>query len=80
MSETQNIEKTALSDFSEWITTLKAKIRSARNKLAFSNLIVLLQWYKFYSEKYQFVPHVVAQIPWGHNRLIINNKNTIFAT
>jgi len=35
------------------------------------NIYAILQWYKFYAEKYQFVPHVVAQIPWGHNRLFI---------
>jgi predicted nuclease of restriction endonuclease-like (RecB) superfamily len=109
------------SEFVKWISELKAKIHSARNKLAFSinsqilelyweigkemaekqqnsdwgsgfieqtatelkhefpemkgfsrrNLYAILQWYKFYSSKYQFVPHGVAQIPWGHNRLII---------
>jgi predicted nuclease of restriction endonuclease-like (RecB) superfamily len=114
-------EAIAISDFLEWVTGLKAKIRSARNKLAFSinsqllelyweigkemvekqeksgwgsgfveqiaielkhefpeikgfsrrNIYAILQWYKFYSEKYQFVPQGVAQIPWGHNRLII---------
>jgi len=123
MLETQNIQKIAISDFSEWITTLKAKIRSARNKLAFSinsqvlelyweigrdiaekqqnshwgsgfieqiatelrhefpditgfsrrNVYMILQWYRFYSAKYQFVPRHVAQIPWSHNRLIIAN-------
>jgi predicted nuclease of restriction endonuclease-like (RecB) superfamily len=35
------------------------------------NLYAIRQWYKFYSEKYEFVPQSVAQIPWGHNRLII---------
>jgi glycosyltransferase A (GT-A) superfamily protein (DUF2064 family) len=25
----------------------------------------------FYSAEYQFVPQLVAQIPWGHNRLIL---------
>jgi len=126
MSETQNIEIT-LSDFSEWITTLKAKIRSARNKLAFSinsqvlelywemgrdiaekqqnshwgsgfieqiatelrhefpditgfsrrNVYMILQWYRFYSVKYQFVPRHVAQIPWSHNRIILNKIKDI---
>ena len=37
------------------------------------NLYAIRQWYKFYSGKYQFVPQSVAQIPWGHNRLIISN-------
>jgi len=41
------------------------------------NVYVILQWYKFYSAKYQFVPHRVAQIPWGHNRLIINKIKNI---
>ena len=127
MSETQNIEKITTADFLEWVTTLKAKIRSARNKLAFSinsqllelyweigrdiaekqqksgwgsgfieqiavelkhdfpeikgfsrrNIYAILQWYKFYGEKYQFVPHVVAQMPWGHNRLIITKIKNI---
>jgi len=124
MSEIQNI---TTPDFFEWITTLKAKIQSARNKLAFSinsqvlelyweigrdiaekqhksgwgsnfvekiaeelkldfpeikgfsrrNIYAILQWYRFYSEKYQFVPQVVAQIPWGHNRLIITKVKDI---
>ncbi len=36
------------------------------------NLYAIRQWYRFYSAKYEFVPRSVAQIPWGHNRLIIN--------
>nr|WP_321454015.1 PDDEXK nuclease domain-containing protein [uncultured Carboxylicivirga sp.] len=35
------------------------------------NLYAMRQWYEFYSQKYQFVPQCVAQLPWGHNRLII---------
>ncbi len=35
------------------------------------NLCAIKQWYSFYAEKYDFVPQLVAQIPWGHNRLII---------
>ena len=41
------------------------------------NVYAILQWYKFYSDKYQFVPQVVAQIPWGHNRLIISKIKDI---
>jgi predicted nuclease of restriction endonuclease-like (RecB) superfamily len=41
------------------------------------NLYAIRQWYKFYSEKYQFVPRSVAQIPWGHNRLIITKTKDI---
>ena len=35
------------------------------------NLYAIRQWYLFYSAEYQFVPQLVAQIPWGHNRLIV---------
>jgi predicted nuclease of restriction endonuclease-like (RecB) superfamily len=41
------------------------------------NLYAIRQWYRFYSEKYQFVPQSVAQIPWGHNRLIISKIKNI---
>lgn len=127
ISKNQNTKDITTAEFLEWITTLKSKISSARNKLAFSinsqvlelywelgkdiaekqqnssfgssfieqvaeelkrdfpeikglsrrNLYAILQWYKFYSQKYQFVPQVVAQIPWGHNRLIITKVKDI---
>jgi len=35
------------------------------------------QWYLFYSEKFEFVPQAVAQIPWGHNRLIMTKIKNI---
>lgn len=35
------------------------------------NLYAMRQWYEFYSQKYEFVPQSVAQLPWRHNRLII---------
>ncbi len=41
------------------------------------NIYAIRQWYKFYSPKYQFVPQSVAQIPWGHNRLIITKIKDI---
>ena len=41
------------------------------------NIYAIIQWYKFYSMKYQFVPQTVAQIPWGHNRLIITKVKNI---
>jgi len=41
------------------------------------NLYAIRQWHLFYSSQYVFVPQAVAQIPWGHNRLIISKiKNT----
>jgi len=36
------------------------------------NLYAIRQWYLFYSSISEFVPQPVAQIPWGHNRLIIS--------
>jgi predicted nuclease of restriction endonuclease-like (RecB) superfamily len=41
------------------------------------NIYAIRQWYSFYSEKYEFVPQTVAQIPWGHNRLIISKIKDI---
>ncbi|MFT3945596.1 MAG: PDDEXK nuclease domain-containing protein [Agriterribacter sp.] len=41
------------------------------------NLYAIRQWYLFYRAVSEFVPQAVAQIPWGHNRLIISKiKNT----
>jgi len=36
------------------------------------NLYAIKQWYMFYCDVSTIVPQVVAQIPWGHNRLIIS--------
>ncbi|MBF9254183.1 DUF1016 family protein [Pontibacter sp. 172403-2] len=36
------------------------------------NLYAIKQWYQFYSQQYDFVPQAVAQLPWGHNRLIVS--------
>jgi predicted nuclease of restriction endonuclease-like (RecB) superfamily len=36
------------------------------------NLYAIRQWYLFYSSHFTIVPQAVAQIPWGHNRLIIS--------
>lgn len=41
------------------------------------NLYAMSQWYRFYSQKYQFVPQPVAQIPWSHNRLIITKVKNL---
>lgn len=41
------------------------------------NIYAIRQWYLFYSIQFEFVPQVVAQIPWGHNRLIISKTKNI---
>lgn len=41
------------------------------------NLYAIRQWYLFYSKEFEFVPQAVAQIPWGHNRLIITKIKNI---
>lgn len=35
------------------------------------NLYAIRQWYLFFKSSFEFVPQAVAQIPWGHNRLIV---------
>jgi len=41
------------------------------------NLYAMKQWYTFYRSTSEFVPQLVAQIPWGHNRLIISKIKNI---
>ena len=41
------------------------------------NIYAMKQWYSFYSQSSTFVPQAVAQIPWGHNRLIITKTKDI---
>ncbi len=41
------------------------------------NIYAMRQWYLFYSKEFAFVPQVVAQIPWGHNRLIISKSKKL---
>jgi predicted nuclease of restriction endonuclease-like (RecB) superfamily len=41
------------------------------------NLYAIRQWYLFYSQKFTIVPQAVAQLPWGHNRLIIAKTKDI---
>ncbi|MEA2096459.1 MAG: PDDEXK nuclease domain-containing protein [Candidatus Cloacimonadota bacterium] len=41
------------------------------------NLYAVRQWYLFYSQQFENVPQVVAQIPWGHNRLIVSKIKRI---
>ena len=41
------------------------------------NLYAIRQWYLFYSQQFEFVPQSVAQIPWGHNRLIISKIKNV---
>lgn len=64
---------------SDWGTNVIDKIASELSSefpdmKGFSrrNIYAIRQWFLFYSQKYEFVPQAVAQIPWGHNRLIIS--------
>ncbi len=41
------------------------------------NLYAIRQWFLFYAQKFEFVPQAVAQIPWGHNRLIVSKIKDI---
>jgi len=40
------------------------------------NIYAMRQFYLFYSNEFEFVPQAVAQIPWGHNRLIISKLDS----
>jgi predicted nuclease of restriction endonuclease-like (RecB) superfamily len=41
------------------------------------NLYAIRQFYLFFSQRFEFVPQPVAQIPWGHSRLIITKIKDI---
>lgn len=41
------------------------------------NLYAVKQWYQFYSQEHDFVPRAVAQLPWGHNRLIVSRVKNV---
>jgi predicted nuclease of restriction endonuclease-like (RecB) superfamily len=41
------------------------------------NLYVIRQWFLFYSVRFAIVPQAGAQIPWTHNRLILNKIKDI---
>ncbi len=41
------------------------------------NIYAMRQWYLLYSQKSEILPQVVAQIPWGQNRLIISKTKNI---
>ena len=43
------------------------------------NLYAIRQWYLFYSASSSIVPQPVAQIPWGHNRLITSKIKDVDA-
>lgn len=43
------------------------------------NLMYMRQFYQYYRPLGEIVPQVVAQIPWGHNRLIINKVDGLEA-
>ena len=60
---------------SNYIETTAEELRSSFPQIkGFSrrNLYAMRQWFLFYSQESEFMPHSVAQIPWGHNRLIIS--------
>jgi predicted nuclease of restriction endonuclease-like (RecB) superfamily len=51
-------------DLTQGFPTLKGFSRT--------NLYAMRSWYLFYGEQDPIVPQLVGQIPWGHNRLIID--------
>ena len=41
------------------------------------NIYAMRQWYLFYYQRFEFMPRIVAQIPWGQNRLIISKTKDL---
>jgi predicted nuclease of restriction endonuclease-like (RecB) superfamily len=41
------------------------------------NLYTIRQWYLFFSQKFEFVPQAVAQLPWSYQRLIVSKIKDI---
>ncbi len=77
-------EITAKQDEAKWgdaiLEQLSIDLRIAfPNIKGFSkrNLYAIRQWYLFYKTTFKIVPQPVAQIPWGHNRLIISKIRNI---
>lgn len=70
------VEKQSKEDWgSSFIELFASDLRKAFPDIkGFSrrNIYAIRQWYLFYSKEFEFVPQAVAQIPWGHNRLIIS--------
>jgi predicted nuclease of restriction endonuclease-like (RecB) superfamily len=71
----QITEKQQASDWGDAVIEQIAKDLSHefQNMKGFSrrNLYRMKQFYTFYASQGEFVPQLVAQIPWGHNDLII---------
>lgn len=60
---------------------LKSQLENV-NSFSRTNLFAMRQFYQFYKSHSEKVPQLVGQIPWGHNRLILNKikdfNQTIF--
>ncbi|GAB1414625.1 PDDEXK nuclease domain-containing protein [Paludibacter sp.] len=41
------------------------------------NLYAIRQWFLFFSTKFEVVPQPVAQLPWGHQRLLISKIKNV---
>lgn len=41
------------------------------------NLYTIRQWYIFFSQQSEFVPQVVAQLPWSYQRLLVSKIKEI---
>ena len=77
------VEKQEMSNWGDAIleqlaTDLKLHF-PGMNGFSRRNLYAMRQWFKFYNSVSEFVPQVVAQIPWGHNRIIISKVKDVKA-
>jgi len=71
--EKQEIKNWGNSVVEKLSNDLKNQLENV-NGFSRTNLFAMRQFYQFYKSHSEKVPQLVGQIPWGHNRLILNRK------
>ena len=67
-------------DYQLWLATLKQRVRSAQQRAILSvNCELVLLYVRRFAEEWpesEFVQQAVAQLPWGHNLLLLTKLKT----
>lgn len=71
--EKQEIKNWGNSVVEKLSNDLKKQLENV-NGFSRTNLFAMRQFYKFYKSHFEKVPQLVGQIPWVHNRLILNKR------
>jgi len=74
--EKQEIKNWGNSVVEKLSNDLKNQLENV-NGFSRTNLFAMRQFYQFYKSHNEKVPQLVGQIPWGHNRLILNKIKDI---